>query len=123
MDVLITGGAGYIGSVAARTLQNAGYGVVIYDNFSRGHREAVKGLPVIEGDTADSSLLQKVIKDYKVEAVMHFAAHSQVGESMAKPRLYYNNNVISGLKLLEAVLDAGIKLFVFSSSDAVYVEH
>ncbi len=120
--VLVTGGAGYIGSHTVRVLKRAGYGVVVYDNFSRGHLEAVEGFSVVEGDTADSRLLKKVLQEQEIDAVMHFAAHSQVGESVAQPRLYYENNVIGGLKLLEAVLDAGIKHFIFSSSAAVYGE-
>ncbi len=120
--VLITGGAGYIGSHAARIMKRAGYGVVVYDNFSRGHREAVKGLTVTEGDIADTGLLRKVLESHRVDAVMHFAAYSQVGESVKEPALYYQNNVGGGLRLLEAMLSAGIKYFIFSSSAAVYGE-
>jgi len=122
ISILVTGGAGYIGSHTVRVLKRSGYGVVVYDNFSRGHREAVKWLQVIEGDTADCSLLKQVIKEHQIEAVMHFAAHSQVGESVEQPRLYYDNNVVGGLKLLKAVLDTGVKYFIFSSSAAVYGE-
>jgi len=122
LTVLVTGGAGYIGSHTLRVLKRAGYGVVVYDNFSRGHREAAKDFTVVEGDTADSRLLKKVLKEQKIDAVMHFAAHSQVGESVAQPRLYYENNVIGGLKLLQAVMEAGVKHFIFSSSAAVYGE-
>jgi len=121
-NILVTGGAGYIGSHTAKILKNAGYGVVVYDNFSCGHLQAVSGYPVIQGDTADRRLLEEVFKEQKIKAVMHFAAYSLVGESMEKPRLYYNNNIIGGLKLLEAVLDAAIKYFIFSSSAAVYGE-
>jgi len=122
MNIMVTGGAGYIGSHTARILKQAGLGVVVYDNFSRGHREAIEGFTLIEGDTADSDKITTACKEFKIGAVMHFAAHSQVGESVARPRLYYANNVIGGLKLLEAVLDAGIKYFIFSSSAAVYGE-
>jgi len=122
MNILVTGGAGYIGSHTVRILKQAGFGVVVYDNFSRGHREAIEGFMVVEGDTADTGLLKKVLLEQKIDAVMHFAAHSQVGESVEKPALYYENNVIGGLKLLEAVLDAGVKHFIFSSSAAVYGE-
>ena len=121
-NILVTGGAGYIGSHAVRILREAGYGVVVYDNLSRGHREAVNGFAFVEGNTADSARVKAVCEEYKVGAVMHFAAHSQVGESVEQPRLYYENNVVGGLKLLEAVLDAGIKYFIFSSSAAVYGE-
>jgi UDP-glucose 4-epimerase len=122
MNIMVTGGAGYIGSHTVRVLKSAGYGVVVYDNFSRGHLEAVEGFKVVEGGTADTGLLKKVLKEQKIDAVMHFAAHSQVGESVEKPALYYENNVIGGLKLLEVVMDAGIKHFIFSSSAAVYGE-
>jgi UDP-glucose 4-epimerase len=122
MNILVTGGAGYIGSHAVRALKEAGYGVVVFDNFSRGHREAVQGYSVVEGDTGDRSKVIEVCRDQKIAAVMHFAAHSQVGESVEKPALYYRNNVIGGLTLLEAVLEAGVKNFVFSSSAAVYGE-
>jgi UDP-glucose 4-epimerase len=122
INVLITGGAGYIGSHTVRILRRAGYGVVVYDNFSRGHREAVEGFTVVEGDTADSGLLKRVLNEQKIEAVIHFAAHSQVGESVKEPVLYYQNNVRGGLKLLEAVLAAGVEYFIFSSSAAVYGE-
>ncbi len=121
-NILVTGGAGYIGSHAVRILREAGYGVVVYDNLSRGHREAVNGFAFVEGNTADSARVKAVCEEYKVGAVMHFAAHSQVGESVEQPRLYYENNVVGGLKLLEAVLDTGIKYFIFSSSAAVYGE-
>jgi len=120
--ILVTGGAGYIGSHTLRLLDRASFDVVVYDNFSRGYREAVKDFLVIEGDTADCSLLRQVIEEHQIEAVIHFAAHSQVGESVEQPRLYYDNNVVGGLKLLEAVLDAGVKYFIFSSSAAVYGE-
>jgi UDP-glucose-4-epimerase GalE len=122
MNILVTGGAGYIGSHAVRALKEAGYGVVVFDNFSRGHREAVQGYSVVEGDTGDRAKVIEVCRDQKIAAVMHFAAHSQVGESVEKPALYYRNNVIGGLTLLEAVLEAGVKNFVFSSSAAVYGE-
>lgn len=122
VKVLVTGGAGYIGSHTARKLKQSGYSVIIYDNFSRGHRAAVEGLPVIEGDTAEYDKLVRVLGEEDIGAVMHFAAHSQVGESVEKPALYYRNNVIGGLTLLEAVLEAGVQFFVFSSSAAVYGE-
>jgi UDP-glucose-4-epimerase GalE len=120
--ILVTGGAGYIGSHTVRILKQAGFEPVVYDNFSRGHRRAVEGFRVVEGDTGDLENLSRVMKDYKPSAVMHFAAHSQVGESVEKPALYYANNVIGGLTLLEAVRKAGVKYFIFSSSAAVYGE-
>ena len=120
--ILVTGGAGYIGSHAVRVLKRAGFEPVIYDNFSRGHRQAVEGFNVVEGDTYDSEKLRKVMEEFKPTAVMHFAAHSQVSESVEKPALYYGNNVRSGLVLLEATRQAGIECFIFSSSAAVYGE-
>lgn len=120
--ILVTGGAGYIGSHTVRALKRAGYQPVIYDNFSRGHRAAVRGFTVIEGDTWDKKKLCQVMKKYTVAAVMHFAAHSQVGESQEKPALYYENNIGGGLKLLESMLEVGVKFLIFSSSAAVYGE-
>jgi len=108
-NILVTGGAGYIGSHTVRILKQAGYGVVVYDNLSRGHREAVNGFTLIEGDTSDSAKVAAVCKEYKVGAVMHFAAHSQVGESVEKPALYYQNNILGGLKLLQVVMETGVK--------------
>ncbi len=122
LNVLVTGGAGYIGSHTLRVLKRAGYEVVVYDNFSRGHREAVKNYRVIEGDTADSNAVLETLMRYEIGAVLHFAAHSQVGESVQDPVLYYKNNVAGGLALLEAVLAAGVRYLVFSSSAAVYGE-
>lgn len=121
-NVLVTGGAGYIGAHAVRALYAAGYGVRVYDNFSRGHREAVEEYRVIEGDTGDRDKLARVMAEEKIGAVMHFAAHSQVGESVEKPALYYENNVCGTISLLGAMLDAGVKRIVFSSSAAVYGE-
>ncbi len=122
MNILVTGGAGYIGSHVVRILKRAGYEAVVYDNLSRGHREAVHGFKLVEGDIADSNQVAAACKDYNVKAVMHFAAHSQVGESIEKPALYFENNVLGGLKLLQAIMDVGIKYFIFSSSAAVYGE-
>ncbi len=121
-NLLVTGGAGYIGSHTARALERAGYSVVIFDNFSRGHRQAVEGYTVVEGNTAERKKLAALLREFNISAVMHFAAHSLVGESVEKPDLYYHNNVLGGLNLLEAVLEAGVKHFVFSSSAAVYGE-
>jgi UDP-glucose 4-epimerase len=121
-NVLVTGGAGYIGSHTLRLLEQAGYGVVVYDNFTRGHREAIENYAVVEGDIADRNKVVSVCREYMIETVMHFAAHSQVGESMEKPALYYANNVVGGLTLLEAVIEAKVRNFIFSSSAAVYGE-
>ena len=122
MNILVTGGAGYIGSHVVRALKEASYGFVVFDNFSHGHREAVQGFNVVEGDTGNRSKVIEACRENKIAAVMHFAAHSQVGESVEKPALYYRNNVIGGLTLLEALLETGVKNFVFSSSAAVYGE-
>ncbi len=122
LTVLVTGGAGYIGSHTVRVLKSAGYGVVVFDNFSRGHRKAVKGFTVVEGDIGNRVKVVEACREHGIAAVMHFAAHSQVGESVEKPALYYENNVIGGLTLLKAVIEAGVRNFVFSSSAAVYGE-
>ncbi len=118
MAILVTGGAGYIGSHAARVLRRAGYEVVIYDNLSTGFRRLTQGFELVGGDIADEAKLRPVLA--RVDAVMHFAAHAYVGESVADPRKYFRNNVNAGLNLLNSVLDVGIRRFVFSSSCAVY---
>jgi UDP-glucose-4-epimerase GalE len=116
--ILVVGGAGYIGSHAARALRRAGYDVVIYDNLSTGCRRLAQGFELIEGDIADKRRLRPVLAS--VDAVMHFAASACVGESVENPRKYFQNNAAAGLSLLNSVLDAGIRRFVFSSSCAVY---
>jgi len=116
--ILVTGGAGYIGSHAARALRRCGYEVVIYDNLSTGFRRLVQGFELVEGDIADDAKLRPVLA--RVDAVMHFAAHAYVGESVENPRKYFRNNVLAALSLLNSVLDAGIRRFIFSSTCAVY---
>jgi UDP-glucose-4-epimerase GalE len=116
--VLVVGGAGYIGSHAARALRRPGFNVLIYDNLSTGHRFLAKDFELIVADIADSSLLKAAL--VRVQAVMHFAAHAYVGESVTNPRKYFRNNVEAGLQLLNGALDAGIGHFVFSSTCAVY---
>jgi UDP-glucose-4-epimerase GalE len=118
LAILVTGGAGYIGSHAARALRRAGYEVVIYDNLSTGFRELARGFELVEGDIADEARLRPVLT--RVDAVMHFAAHAYVGESVENPRKYFRNNVLGALGLLNSALDAGVRRFVFSSSCAVY---
>jgi len=118
LAILVAGGAGYIGSHAARALRRSGYEVVIYDNLSTGFRRLTRGFELVEGDIADESRLRPVLA--RVDAVMHFAAHAYVGESVENPRKYFRNNVLGALSLLNSVLDAGIRRFVFSSSCAVY---
>ncbi len=118
MVILVTGGAGYIGSHVARALRRAGYEVVIYDNLSTGFRRLANGFELIEGDLADAATLRRAL--LRTDAVMHFAAHAYVGESVTNPRRYFDNNVASGLSFLNTVVDAGIKRLVFSSTCAVY---
>lgn len=121
--ILVTGGAGYIGSHAVLALQDAGYEVVILDNLVYGHRELVETVlkvELIEGDIANRALLDQIFKSREIAAVMHFAAYAYVGESVSHPAKYYRNNVVGTLTLLEAMCDAGIKNFVFSSTCATY---
>lgn len=120
--VLVTGGAGYIGSHACKALARAGYLPVAYDNLVHGHRDAVKWGPLEEGDIADRSRLDAVIVRHRPAAVMHFAAHAYVGESVGDPGKYYRNNVAGSLHLLEAMRDHGIDRMVFSSTCATYGE-
>lgn len=118
MAILVVGGAGYIGSHAARLLRRQGYEVVIYDNLSTGYGFLAEGFELILGDIADGKKLAQVMK--RIDAIMHFAAYTNVGESVVNPRKYFHNNVEAGLSLLNAAVDAGVHLFVFSSSCAVY---
>ena len=118
--VLVTGGAGYIGSHACKALAKAGHVPVVYDNLVYGHREAVRWGPLVEGDIADRARLDAVIREYRPEAVMHFAAYAYVGESVADPGKYYRNNVAGSLALFEAMRDHGIGRLVFSSTCATY---
>ena len=118
MAVLVVGGAGYIGSHAARALRGCGYDVIVYDNLSTGYQRLAQGFELVIGDIADDAKLRPVLA--RVDAVMHFAAHAYVGESVQNPRKYFRNNVEAALSLLNATLDAGIRRFVFSSTCAVY---
>jgi UDP-glucose-4-epimerase GalE len=120
LRVLITGGAGYVGSHAAKALRQAGFEPVVLDNLSAGHRWAVKWGPLIEADLGDPLSLKRALSEHKVSAAMHFAAYAYVGESMQDPRRYFDNNVTNTLQLVNALLDAGIRHIVFSSSCAVY---
>jgi UDP-glucose 4-epimerase len=118
-SVLVTGGAGYIGSHCCRALQASGYHPVVYDNFSTGHRGFVTG-SLVMGDLTDRARLNHAFAQYNIVAVMHFAASSLVGESVADPRKYYMNNLAGTLSLLDAMRDAGCGRLVFSSTGAVY---
>jgi UDP-glucose-4-epimerase GalE len=118
LAVLVVGGAGYIGSHTAHALKRKGYDVIIYDNLSTGHRGLAEGFDLVLGDIADSAKLASVLS--RCDAVMHFAAHAYVGESVTNPRKYFRNNVTSALALLDAVMDSRVRKFIFSSTCAVY---
>jgi UDP-arabinose 4-epimerase len=119
-NILVTGGAGYIGSHAAKALAQAGFNPVVFDNFVYGNRWAVRWGPLVEGDIGDRKALLEAFNSHRIDAVMHFAAFAYVGESVTKPEIYFDNNVVKALNLLEAIRLAGIKTIVFSSSCATY---
>ena len=121
--VLVTGGAGYIGSHACKALRDAGFVPVTYDNLCTGWQQAVKFGPFEQGDLMDRARLDEVFARHKPVAVMHFAALSQVGEAMAQPGKYWRGNVSASLNLIEAALAAGVGDFVFSSTCATYGDH
>ena len=118
--VLVPGGAGYIGSHTCKALAAARYTPVAYDNLVYGHRWAVRWGPLIVGDLVDAELLQRVLCDYQVAAIMHFAAYAYVGESMAEPGKYVTNNVVGSINLLKAAHSAGVRHMVFSSTCVTY---
>ena len=118
--VLVTGGAGYIGSHAVKALRAAGREVVVLDSLMAGHREAVLGAPLVEADIADVYTVRRTIRSHQVTAVMHFAALLDVGESVSVPARYYDNNVVKTLALLEAVVAESVPAFILSSTAAVY---
>lgn len=120
MNILVTGGAGYIGSHTCKDLYNNGIQPVVYDNLSTGHDWAVKWGPLVVGDIADYDLLVESIKKFNIKGVIHFAANAYVGESMKNPRKYFQNNIVNTLNLLNAMQDTGVKNIVFSSSCATY---
>ncbi|TDK50921.1 UDP-glucose 4-epimerase GalE [Antarcticimicrobium luteum] len=122
-NILVTGGAGYIGSHACKALKQAGYTPVTYDNLVTGWQDAVKFGPFERGDLSDRARLDAVFAEYRPAAVMHFAALSQVGEAMSEPGRYWRNNVAGSLTLIEAATAAGCLDFVFSSTCATYGEH
>jgi UDP-glucose 4-epimerase len=122
-SILVTGGAGYIGSVTVERLARAGRRVVVLDDLSKGHRSAViEGVPLIVGDVGDRELVGRALREHRVESVIHFAAMSLVGESMERPGDYYESNVVAGARLLDAMAEAGVQKIVFSSSAGVYGE-
>ncbi|HYP24660.1 MAG TPA: UDP-glucose 4-epimerase GalE, partial [Actinomycetota bacterium] len=122
MNVLVAGGAGYIGSHTVKRLKEAGHNPVIYDNLSRGHRTVVDILkvPAVAADLNDRETLVRTLGEHKIDTVMHFAAFAYVGESVDKPLMYYQNNVATTVSVLQAMQDAGVNRFVFSSTCAVY---
>lgn len=120
--MLVTGGAGYIGSHAVKALAEAGYRPVVYDNLSAGHRAAAGRFDLIEGDLHETARLTRVLQEQQVSAVMHFAAWLSVADSVRDPAAYYRNNVVGALSVLEAMSSAGVRHFVFSSTCAVYGE-
>src|SRR6187549_1236843 len=122
MSILIVGGAGYIGSHTAKRVAQAGLQPVVFDNLVYGHKWAVKWGPLIEGDLADGALIKRVLEEHAVTAVVHFAAYAYVGESVTNPRKYFRNNVAGTINLLDAMLDAGVRQMVFSSTCATYGE-
>jgi UDP-glucose 4-epimerase len=120
--VLVTGGAGYIGSHTVRMLVKQGFGVVVLDNLVYGHREAIvdKEVVFVEGDISDKSLIVSLIKEHSIQAVLHFAAFAYVGESVVHPAKYYENNLIKSIAMLDAMLEAGCQHLIFSSTCATY---
>ena len=120
MTILVTGGAGYIGSHAVRQLRAEGRDVVVLDSLERGDRDALLGAPFVQGDISDSSLVAEVCREHGVDSVIHFAAYKSVGESMTDPAKYWRNNVQGTVDLLEGMLAADVRRIVFSSSAAVY---
>ena len=123
MTILITGGAGYIGSVTTELLRARGEQVVVLDNLSRGHRDAVAPeIPFYEGNIGDRGLVTRIASEHNIDACVHFAAFAYVGESVAQPALYYENNVAQGINLLSALVTAGVRRIVFSSTCATYGE-
>ena len=121
-QILVVGGAGYIGSHMVDCLIQAGYVPVVLDNLSTGHRDAVQSAKLIIGDMADIALLDELFSTYSFSAVMHFASYIQVGESVQNPLKYYLNNVANTINVLQAMLKWKVKHFIFSSTAAVYGE-
>ena len=121
MNVLVAGGAGYIGSHTVKRLKDSGHNPIIYDNLSRGHKTAVEILkvPAVIADLNDRSTLLKALRDHRIDTVMHFAAYAYVGESVERPLMYYQNNVATTINVLQCMQEANVNRFVFSSTCAV----
>ena len=122
MKILVTGGAGYIGSHACLKLKDGGHEPLVYDNLVYGHLESALGWEVVKGDLADSDKLREVFARHEFDAVMHFAAYAYVGESVENPQKYFENNVVKGLNLLNIMNEFGVKKLIFSSTCATYGE-
>jgi len=120
--ILVTGGAGYIGSHTVKALKHAGFQPLIFDNFSTGHHSFIKGTPAVEGDICNSQDLARVFSGYRIDGVLHFAGKALVGESVEKPELYYETNLRGGLNLLNAMKDCSVNHLIFSSTCATYGE-
>jgi UDP-arabinose 4-epimerase len=118
--ILVTGGAGYIGSHTVKALKSAGFSPLIFDNFSTGHRSFVRSTPAFAGDICNPSDLERAFGEYPIEGVLHFAGRALVGESVQRPELYYETNVIGGLNLLRTMKQFGVKYLIFSSTCATY---
>jgi len=117
MKILVTGGAGYIGSIVVEQLAEAGESVVVFDNLYQGHREAVHPAAVfVQGDLADRAAVDAVMAEHQPEAIMHFASHTLVGESMEQPFLYLGDNITNGLNLLQSAVAHGVRKFILSST-------
>jgi UDP-glucose 4-epimerase len=120
--ILVTGGAGYIGSHTVKALKLAGFQPLIFDNFSTGHRSFIKGTPASEGDICSAENVRRVFSEYRIDGVLHFAGKALVGESAGKPELYYEANLRGGLNLLNAMREFSVKYLIFSSTCATYGE-
>ncbi|MGB1245119.1 MAG: UDP-glucose 4-epimerase GalE [Porticoccaceae bacterium] len=120
MNILLTGGAGYVGSACLRYVMSRGHQVVAYDNLVEGHPEAVNGAPLVVGDIRNTELLKQTLSEHNIDAVMHFAAATNVGESVSNPGYHYDNNIGGTLSLLNAMVSAGVKKLLFSSTCATY---
>ncbi len=122
MNVLVTGGAGYVGSHAVAALREAGHTPIVLDTLEHGNRAAIHDAELVVGNLADRDLVTRVLKEFSVECVMHFAAYIEVGESMSEPMKYYTNNTAATLSLLHSMMNTGVMRFIFSSTAAVYGE-